>query len=160
MTKDGIMNLEEILSYISQNRSDDIIGLTNGCFDLIHVGHVRYLQEAKSLVDKLIVAVNSDDSVAKLKGENRPIIPLAERMEILAALESVDLVTSFDEYNCKNVISKLCPDVYIKGGDYDSSTLPEWETVQQIGGEVKFIDLTSSKSTTQIIERILSSHHS
>ena len=160
MTKNGIMDLDEILNYKSPGVQQDILGLTNGCFDLLHVGHVRYLREAKELVDQLIVAVNSDDSVAKLKGDNRPINPLTERMEVLAALESVDIVTSFEESTCDRVISKLRPDIYIKGGDYDPTTLPEWKTVQQIGGEVKFIKPTSSKSTTQIIERILSSHHS
>ncbi len=160
MTKNAIMDTDKIMEQISQEVPGAKIGLTNGCFDLLHVGHVRYLNRASTLVDKLIVAVNSDDSVASLKGDNRPITPLDERMEVLAALESVDYVTSFAEYTCDRVIKQVRPDVYIKGGDYDPSKLPEWETVKQIGGEVKFIEKTSQKSTTQLIEKIISSHHS
>lgn len=159
MTKDGIIDIETLEEHMQSDLLHDRVGLTNGCFDLLHVGHVRYLKAAKNRVDILIVAINSDESVRSLKGEGRPVIPLDERMEVVAALESVDFVLSFSDRTCRKVIARLEPDLYIKGGDYDPETLPEWKTVQEIGGQVEFIPVTISRSSSQIIEEILSSHH-
>ncbi|SDL75099.1 adenylyltransferase/cytidyltransferase family protein [Halarsenatibacter silvermanii] len=159
MSKDGIMELEILEDLIKSEYEDFTVGLTNGCFDIIHVGHTRYLTGAKKLADILVVALNSDESVARLKGAGRPIIPLEERMEIISTLEPVDFVTSFQEDTCRRTIELLRPDIYIKGGDYDRSNLPEWETVERIGGKVELLPVTAGRSTSQIIDKIISSHH-
>lgn len=147
------------LNNISRQYPDSRLVLTNGCFDLLHIGHIRYLTEASRMGDLLLVAINSDDSVRRLKGSGRPIVPLSERMEIISALEMVDMVTSFPELTCCKIIAEVRPDIYVKGGDYTSETLPEAETVRRIGAEVKFIPLTVKRSTSQIIQEIVSSHN-
>lgn len=133
--------------------------LTNGCFDLLHVGHVRYLQRARALGDVLAVGVNSDDSVRRLKGDLRPLIPQDERAEILAALACVDLVTVFDEDTAAQLVADIHPAVYVKGGDYSSepssSSFPiEGHIVLQYGGKVQIIDFVPGRSTTEIVERL------
>ncbi len=148
-------NLNDIKSQHPESR----LVLTNGCFDLVHIGHIRYLTRASRLGDLLLVAINSDDSVRRLKGSGRPIVPLSERMEIISALEMVDLVTPFSELTCSRIISEVRPDIYVKGGDYTSESLPEAETVRQIGAELKFIPLTVERSTSQMIQQIVSSHN-
>ena len=128
---------------------------TNGCFDLIHTGHTRYLAIARSLGDLLIVAVNSDTSVRTIKGDKRPITPQAERAETLAALESVDFVTIFDEPDPYRVISALQPDVLVKGGDWPVDKIIGGDIVQARGGKVVNVPYVEGASTTGIIERII-----
>lgn len=153
-----ILGLNILKAQVARLKLENKIVLTNGCFDLLHVGHIRYLSEASKLGDILIVAVNSDQSVKKLKGSNRPLLPLEERMELLAALETVDLVTSFSTETCRPVIELVKPDIYVKGGDYTPETLPEWNTVKKYGGNVEFIEMTTERSTSGIIDKIISSH--
>jgi len=147
------------LNNINQKYRERSLVLTNGCFDLLHIGHIHFLAEASRLADFLLVVLNSDKSVRRLKGSGRPLYPLSERMEIIAALEMVDLVASFEEPTCRRVITEVRPDIYVKGGDYTRETLPEAETVQQVGAELKFIPLTVERSTSQIIQQIVSSHN-
>ena len=127
---------------------------TNGCFDLLHVGHARYLRQARSLGDALIVAVNSDRAVRELKGEGRPVMPEGERAELLAALEAVSYVTVFDELSPRPLIAKLLPDVLVKGGDYALSEIHGREEVEAAGGRVLALPFVEGASTTDIIGRI------
>lgn len=131
------------------------IVFTNGCFDLLHLGHVRYLREAKKLGDILIVGVNSDDSVTALKGPDRPYIHELERAEILASLECVDFVTIFHELRPDNLIKVIRPDIHVKGGDYKVSDLPEKKLVESLGGRVVVIPPIKGRSTTNIVAKIL-----
>ncbi len=131
------------------------IVFTNGCFDLLHLGHVRYLREAKKLGDVLIVGLNSDASVTALKGPDRPYISEMERAEILASLECVDYVTIFEELRPDNLIKLVRPDVHVKGGDYKISELPEKKVVESLGGKVVVIPPIKGRSTTSIVEKIL-----
>lgn len=157
--KSKIYSLPEIKKFKLPELKDKTLILTNGCFDLLHIGHVQYLKAAKKLGDVLLVAVNSDNSVRKLKGEGRPIIPLKERLEVLAALEAVDLVTSFSAVTCEKVIDNIRPDIYVKGGDYTRDTLPESEIVSQVGAKLEFINIDENQSTTKIIKKIISSRN-
>jgi len=135
---------------------------TNGCFDLLHLGHVRYLQEARELGDYLILALNSDESVRHLKGPGRPLVPEDERAEIMANLLCVDFVTIFSEHTAISLLERLHPDIYVKGSDYageqpdvpDTSRLPEAPTVQSYGGVVRLIPYLPHHSTTELIEKI------
>ena len=126
---------------------------TNGCFDILHAGHVRYLAAARSLGDVLILGLNSDASVRRLKGEMRPVNTEADRAEVVGALKSVDAVVIFGEDTAEELIAKVRPAVYAKGSDYTRETLPEACIVERYGGEVAFIPLVAGKSTTSIIER-------
>ncbi len=127
---------------------------TNGCFDILHAGHVKYLEKAKSFGDVLIVALNSDKSVRKIKGENRPVNNENDRAEILSALRSVDYVVLFDENSPINLLLKIKPDVYAKGADYNLDTLPEAKEITASGGRIEFISFVEGKSTTSIIEKM------
>jgi len=131
---------------------------TNGCFDILHPGHVVYLENARNLGDALIVALNSDVSVRALKGEKRPILPEGDRALLLAALQCVDCVTLFDEVRATGVIEVVRPDVYVKGGDYTIETLnpEERAALQACGAEIGILPLIEGFSTTDIIARILS----
>jgi len=131
------------------------IVFTNGCFDLLHVGHIRYLEEAKSLGDILFVGVNSDRSVREIKGPYRPILPEEERAEILSALGCVDYVTIFDEPTPLNLISLLLPHILVKGGDWTKEATVGWEAVEGAGGEVVILSFIEGSSTSQLIETIL-----
>lgn len=131
------------------------IAFTNGCFDILHVGHVRYLREAKETADVLVVALNTDRSVRAIKGERRPIVPGAERADVMAALEMVDYVTFFDEENPGDLIAFLEPDVLIKGGDWSVETVVGREVVERRGGRVVIVPLTEGASTTNVIGKIL-----
>ncbi|MFW5873438.1 MAG: D-glycero-beta-D-manno-heptose 1-phosphate adenylyltransferase [Bacillota bacterium] len=153
-----ILDLNSLKDKVEKLKLKNKIVLTNGCFDLLHVGHIRYLKEAAGLGDILIIAVNSDQSVRKLKGSNRPLLPLEERMELLAALGFVDFVTSFSTETCSPVIELIQPDLYVKGGDYSPETLPEWDLIKKYGGNVEFIEMTTERSTSGIIDKIISSH--
>ncbi len=130
------------------------IVFTNGCFDILHAGHVSYLNRAKALGDILIIGVNSDASVSRLKGPSRPINPLEDRLQILAALSCVDLLVAFNEDTPSNLLQLICPDVYVKGGDYTKQTLPEALLVEQLGGVVQILPFVENRSTTGIIERL------
>ena len=129
------------------------IVFTNGCFDILHAGHVRYLAAARALGDVLILGLNSDASVRRLKGETRPVNSEADRAEVVGALASVDYVVIFGEDTAEELIARVRPAVYAKGGDYTRETLPEARIVESYGGEVAFIPLVEGKSTTGIIER-------
>ncbi|HXG92784.1 MAG TPA: D-glycero-beta-D-manno-heptose 1-phosphate adenylyltransferase [Blastocatellia bacterium] len=128
---------------------------TNGCFDLLHPGHVRYLTQARALGDALIVALNSDRSVRALKGEGRPILNESERAEVIAALEAVDYVTVFDEETPRELIAALLPDVLVKGGDWPVEQIVGREEVRAAGGEVLSLPFVEGSSTSEIIERII-----
>ena len=127
---------------------------TNGCFDILHAGHVRYLAQARALGDCLVLGLNSDASVRRLKGESRPVNAELDRAAVLSALRSVDFIVLFDEPTAEDLIEKVRPAVYAKGGDYTRETLPEAKIVEKYGGEVRFIDLVPGRSTTKIIEKI------
>ena len=129
---------------------------TNGCFDLIHVGHTRYLQEARKLGDVLIVGVNSDSSVRTIKGKNRPVIPEEERAEVLSALQCVDFVVIFDEPDPLNIISLLKPDVLVKGGDWGEDAIIGREVIESSGGKVVRIPEIEGASSSSIIDKIVS----
>lgn len=133
-----------------------IIGFTNGCFDILHVGHVRYLCAAKSMVDVLIVGVNSDESVRALKGPQRPVIPDIFRAEVLSALRCVDYVTIFSERTAERIVEAIRPDIYFKGGDYtpDVNSLPESAIVREYGGKVVILPYQEGFSTTRILGTI------
>lgn len=130
--------------------------LTNGCFDLLHAGHVRYLEQARQLGDALAVAINGDESVRALKGTGRPLNSAADRAEVLAALECVDFVTLFSEARVTRVIDAVQPAIYAKGGDYTRETLDPEEVaaLERIGSEIKTLPLVPGKSTTELIKRI------
>ena len=127
---------------------------TNGVFDLLHVGHVRYLTRARELGDALLVAINSDRTVRELKGPDRPVFNEAERAEILAALRCVDFVTIFDDVSPRTLIAKLLPDVLVKGGDYDLDQIHGREEVEAAGGKVISLPFVDGASTTTLIQRI------
>lgn len=130
------------------------ITLANGCFDLFHVGHIRYLHAAKQLGGKLVVAVNADESVRKLKGDGRPLMPAAERAEILSALSDVDAVVIFEEDNVRALIREIRPDVQVKGTDYTHQSVPERETVIECGGRVEIVGDPKDHSATDLIRRM------
>ncbi len=150
-----IKSIEELLRVRAELRAGGRrLVFTNGCFDLLHVGHVRYLAEARRLGDALLVAINSNRSVRALKGAGRPVLPEAERAEILAALASVDFVTVFDEESPRALIARLLPDVLVKGGDYGLDEIHGREEVERAGGRVLSLPFVEGASTTCIIERI------
>jgi len=127
---------------------------TNGVFDLLHVGHVRYLAQARALGDALVVAINSDRTVRELKGPDRPVFDQAERAEILAALRQVDYVVVFDDISPRNVITQLLPDVLVKGGDYQLDQIHGREEVEAAGGKVISLPFVDGASTSRLIERM------
>jgi rfaE bifunctional protein nucleotidyltransferase chain/domain len=130
---------------------------TNGCFNIIHVGHIRSLTDAKKLGDILIVAVNDDQSVRELKGDTYPIIPLAERLEVLEALEPIDLLTTFSETMVNKLLLKLKPHIHAKGTDYTKENVPERDTVLSYGGEIAIVGDSKEHSTTDIISFLANS---
>lgn len=149
-----ILKREEILKTIEKLKNENkTIVFTNGCFDILHVGHVRYLKESAKYGDILIVGLNSDSSVKKLKGESRPINNENDRAEILSALYFVDYIVIFNENTPENLLDEIKPDIYTKGADYTIETLPEAKTVLKNGGKVEFINLVEGKSTTNIIKK-------
>jgi rfaE bifunctional protein nucleotidyltransferase chain/domain len=137
-------------------RTGDRITLANGCFDLLHVGHIRYLQAARELGGRLVVAVNSDDSVRALKGEGRPLIPAEERAELLAALAAVDAVVVFGERDVRPIIREIRPDFHAKGTDYTAESVPERDEVQACGGRVVIVGDPKNHSASEIIRTRLS----
>src|SRR5215213_9549464 len=150
-----ILDREELVRARAELRAEGrTLVFTNGCFDILHVGHVRYLAAARALGDALLVAVNSDRSVRALKGAGRPVINEAERVEMLAALASVDFVTVFDDKSARRLIAELLPDVLVKGGDYALDGIHGREEVERAGGRVLALPFVEGASTTGIIERI------
>ena len=149
-------NLDEALTFLGQCFSEPAkIVFTNGCFDILHSGHLQYLNEARNLGDFLIVGVNDDDSVKRLKGTKRPIVPLIERMEMLSGLQMVDMVIPFSEDTPMNLIQSIRPDILVKGGDYQLHEIVGAEFVQSIGGSVEMLSFKDGASTTNIIEEII-----
>ena len=130
------------------------IAFANGCFDVLHVGHIRYLQDAKKEADVLVVGVNGDDSVRELKGEGRPVMPAAERAEIIAAIEGVDYVTIFDERSPARLLGVLKPDVHCKGTDYTADSVPERDVVRAYGGRVAIVGDTREHSTSELLKKL------
>ena len=152
-----IVSFDKIAARARELRADGKkIVATNGCFDLLHVGHVRYLKAARALGDVLAVGVNGDQSVRKLKGPGRPINNEKDRAEVLAALESVDLVVIFSELRARRFIELVAPNVYVKGGDYNSETLnaEERDALQKIGSEIEIIPFEKGYSTSSLIEKL------
>jgi rfaE bifunctional protein nucleotidyltransferase chain/domain len=145
-------SLQEILE--GHRKSGRRIIFTNGCFDILHPGHVRYLRQARDMGDLLVVGLNSDASVRLYKGPDRPVNPQDDRAEVLSALEMVDYVVIFDERTPRELILKLRPHVQVKGGDYTIGQIPEASAVASYGGEVVIVPLVEGKSTTGAIERI------
>lgn len=146
------MTREQIKQRVADwRRQGDSITLANGCFDLLHVGHVRYLHAAKKLGGRLVIAVNSDESVRALKGAGRPLMPAEERAEILAALADVDAVVIFPEKDVRALIHELRPDVQAKGTDYTADSVPEADAVRQYGGRVEIVGDPKDHSATEII---------
>ena len=150
-----IVSQDEIVKIVrSEQKKGKTFAATNGCFDILHVGHVRYLQKSASLGDVLVVCLNSDRSVKALKGDSRPLNNENDRAEVLAALGCVDFVVIFDEDTPVNYLAQIKPDIHTKGGDYDINTLPEAKVIMDNGGKVEFINFVEGKSTTNIINKM------
>lgn len=150
-----LIKRENLQTLLNKLRSEGkTIVTTNGCFDILHVGHVRYLQKTKTFADIMIVCLNSDVSVKKIKGPTRPINNENDRAEILCALECVDYVVMFDESSPENLLCEIKPDVHTKGADYTLETLPEAKSIIANGGRVEFISFVEGKSTTNVIKKI------
>jgi D-beta-D-heptose 7-phosphate kinase/D-beta-D-heptose 1-phosphate adenosyltransferase len=151
----SLLEHRDLLAIVAEHRRrGHRVVFTNGCFDVLHRGHVAYLRQARALGDVLIVALNDDDSVARLKGPERPVNPLEDRAGVVGAIECVDLVTSFSQDTPAELIEAVRPDVYTKGGDYTPQMLPETPVVERLGGEVRVLDYLSDHSTTAIVGRI------
>jgi rfaE bifunctional protein nucleotidyltransferase chain/domain len=151
-TNEKILSREQLRERVeSWRRAGERITLANGGFDLLHVGHVRYLRGAKALGGRLVVAVNSDESVRALKGNGRPIMPAEERAEIVAALADVDAVVIFQELDVRPIIREIRPDIQAKGTDYTAESVPERDTVAEYGGSVEIVGDPKDHSTSEII---------
>lgn len=153
--KNKIISRQKIQSLSGQLkiRGKKIV-FTNGCFDILHIGHIRLINEAKKMGDILILGLNSDSSIRKNKGSGRPIINQVERSEILASLGSVDYLVIFNEKSVHKLISQIKPDVLVKGGDYQKEGVVGWEIVESYGGKVEIIDCVKDRSTSAIIQKI------
>lgn len=151
----GVVNEEQLLVDVADARAHgERIVFTNGCFDILHAGHVGYLEQARKQGDRLILAINSDASVKRLKGEGRPINPVERRMTVLAGLEAVDWVVSFEDDTPERLLELIKPDILVKGGDYSRTEVVGWEIVEGYGGEIKALDFLDDCSTTAIVEKI------
>ena len=137
-----------------EKRAGKSVVFTNGCFDILHAGHVRYLTEAKKLGDVLVVGLNSDESVRKLKGAGRPVNSEADRAEVLAGLRAVDHVVVFPEDTAEEMVRQLQPDVYVKGGDYSLERLPESAIVASYGGRTVLVPMVEGRSTSNVIRKL------
>ena len=154
---DKILSRKELRERVGEwRRAGETITLANGGFDLLHVGHVRYLEAAKALGGRLIVAINSDDSVRSLKGEGRPVMPAEERAEIVAALENVDAVVIFPELDVRALIREIRPDIQAKGTDYTAESVPERDAIAEYGGRVEIVGDAKDHSSSEIIRSRLS----
>jgi rfaE bifunctional protein nucleotidyltransferase chain/domain len=160
-TQTKILSRSELLRKVAEwRRAGERITLANGNFDLLHVGHVRYLEGAKALGGKLVVAINSDDSVRALKGEGRPVTPEKERAEIVAALADVDAVVIFPELDVRAIIREIRPEVQAKGTDYTVDSVPERDAVAEYGGKVEIVGDPKQHSTSAILRTRLSPRRS
>jgi len=154
--REKILSLNEMTETADELRKEGkTVTFANGCFDLIHVGHVRYLEAAKRQGDILVVGLNSDNSVRRLKGQERPWMPQRERAEILSAFASVDYIVIFDETTVENILRRLRPEVHCKGTDYTEDTVPEKEVVRQYGGTVAIVGDPKDHSTRDLVHEIL-----
>jgi len=152
-----VSNREDLVKKVAElRRSGAKIALANGCFDLFHVGHIRYLAGAKELADVLIVGINSDEQVKKLKGENRPFMPANERAEIVSSLRFVDFVTIFDEPTVTELLRAVKPDFHAKGTDYTVDSVPEREIVREYGGQTAIVGDPKDHSSTDLIQLVSS----
>jgi len=150
-----ILERRDLLAVVkTAKRKGSRIVLANGCFDVLHVGHIRYLEAAKALGDLLIVGVNSDEQTRRLKGDGRPLLPQDQRAEIVSALEAVDLVTIFDEPTVEQLLLALRPDVHAKGTDYTEDTVPERNVVRSFGGRVAIVGDLKNHSSSEIIDKV------
>ena len=152
-----VLSPRELVDWRDQQKaSGRRVVVTNGCFDLLHVGHVRFLQEARELGDALVVGLNADSSVRELKGAGRPVNPESDRAEVLAALGCVDVVVVFSEKRATRFLEAARPDIYVKGGDYRPEDLDadEQEAVRKSGGQVRVLQLTPGKSTTAVLAKV------
>ena len=150
-----ILSRSQLIEQVARDRSQKLtIAFANGAFDLLHVGHIRYLEGAKREADRLIVAVNSDESVRNLKGPNRPILAEADRAELVAALRAVDYVVIFTEPTVAPLLELLKPDVHCKGTDYTVDTVPERETVRAYGGRIAIVGDPKDHSTSNLLSRL------
>jgi D-glycero-beta-D-manno-heptose 1-phosphate adenylyltransferase len=150
-----ILDREQLRDRVDEwRRAGERIILTNGCFDLLHVGHVRYLHAAKQLGGRVVVGLNADESVRGLKGAGRPLMPVAERAEILAALTDVDAVFIFPEPDVRSLVREIRPDIHAKGTDYTAENVPERDTVMECGGRVVIVGDPKDHSATEFISRM------
>jgi rfaE bifunctional protein nucleotidyltransferase chain/domain len=150
-----ILDLEQLIERIKTARANGArIVMANGCFDVLHVGHIRYLEAAKALGDILIVAINADEQARLLKGKDRPILPEDQRAEIVSSLEAVDLVTIFAEPTVKELLLALKPDIHAKGTDYTEETVPERDVVRSFGGQVAIVGDPKNHSSSEMIGKI------
>ena len=154
MSAEIVADYRELARQLAPLRDGQALALANGCFDLLHVGHVRLLAEARTEAALLVVALNSDESVRASKGPGRPLAPLAERMELVAALADVDFVTSFPELTAHELIDALRPEIQIKGTDRKLDTVPERELVESYGGRIAFCGDPKTHSSSELIERL------
>jgi len=154
-TSTSILGRERLIEHIQTARAKGAcIVLANGCFDVLHVGHVRYLEAAKALGDVLIVGINSDEQTRRLKGAGRPLIPQDQRAEIIASVEAVDFVTIFDEPTVTELLLTLKPDIHAKGTDYTEDSVPERDVVRSFGGRVAIVGDPKDHSSSEMIERL------
>jgi len=155
MHSEKILDREKLKQRVeSWRQRGDKITLANGCFDLLHVGHIRYLHAAKELGGRLVVGVNGDESVRQLKGHGRPLMPAEERAEILAALSDVDAVVIFSEPDVRALVREIRPDFHTKGTDYSADSVPERDAVSECGGKVRIVGDPKDHSATEIMERM------
>jgi len=155
--KDQIMNLSQAKAWRDKLKKKNIkLVVTNGCFDILHRGHAEYLMQARAMGDAMLVLINSDRSVRELKGANRPLIDEYNRAYMLCALESVDAVLMFDTQRCDSMFIELCPDVYVKGGDYTLETInpQERDALQSVNTDIRFLPFIKGFSTTDLVEKI------
>ena len=151
----NILTREEASELVKEfKKKDKKVVFTNGCFDILHVGHLRYLNEARECGDVLIIGVNSDDSVRRLKGPTRPINDQDDRAELLCGLKAVDYAVIFTEDTPVEIIEALKPSIHVKGGDYKKEDLPETVAVERNGGEVRILQLVDGKSTSNVVKKI------
>jgi rfaE bifunctional protein nucleotidyltransferase chain/domain len=150
-----VLDRDDLAARIARDRTRGLtVAFANGCFDLLHVGHVRYLEAASREADRLIVAINDDESVRRLKGEGRPILPAADRAELIAAFRVVDYVVIFDEPTVSPLLERLRPDVHCKGTDYTVDTVPERDVVRAYGGRIAIVGDPKDHSTRDLLARV------
>jgi rfaE bifunctional protein nucleotidyltransferase chain/domain len=149
-----VLSVETLLQKLAPLRGQSSVITTNGCFDILHVGHLRYLQACKEMGETLVVMVNTDASVRRLKGPQRPIVQEADRAELLAGLGCVDYVVLFGEDTPEALIETIRPDYHAKGAQYTEETLPEMDTLRRVGAKVRFIPMVENRSTTSVIDTI------